>query len=114
MTGRSREDRLTGIEQRIEKARQNNKVPGAFQQKFMETVVTLVDARLWWLIALLGMATAGRLVFFFGCQFTNVPFMLTCAALLQKNLLVYGLGGIIVPFIGIKAIDILITAVHLA
>jgi K+-transporting ATPase ATPase B chain len=39
---------------------------------------------------------------------------MSAAALLQKNLLVYGLGGIIVPFVGIKAIDILITAIHLA
>ncbi len=39
---------------------------------------------------------------------------MSAAALLQKNLLVYGLGGIIVPFFGIKAIDILITAIHLA
>jgi potassium-transporting ATPase ATP-binding subunit len=29
-------------------------------------------------------------------------------------LLIYGVGGIIAPFIGIKAIDLLITAVHLA
>jgi K+-transporting ATPase ATPase B chain len=36
------------------------------------------------------------------------------AALLQRNLLIYGLGGIIAPFIGIKAIDILVTAVRLA
>jgi potassium-transporting ATPase ATP-binding subunit len=36
------------------------------------------------------------------------------AALLQRNLLIYGLGGIIVPFIGIKAIDVLVTALHLA
>ena len=39
-------DRLTGIEQRIEKARQNNTLPGAFQQKMVEAVVTVVDARL--------------------------------------------------------------------
>jgi K+-transporting ATPase ATPase B chain len=39
---------------------------------------------------------------------------MSAAALLQKNLLVYGLGGIIVPFIGIKLVDIVITAVHLA
>jgi len=31
--------------------------------------------------------------------------------LLSRNLLVYGLGGVIVPFIGIKAIDVLMTAV---
>jgi K+-transporting ATPase ATPase B chain len=36
------------------------------------------------------------------------------AALLRRNLLVWGVGGIIAPFIGIKLIDIIITAVHLA
>ncbi len=35
-------------------------------------------------------------------------------ALLSRNLLIYGLGGIVVPFIGIKAIDMVITAVGLA
>jgi K+-transporting ATPase ATPase B chain len=35
------------------------------------------------------------------------------AALLQRNLWLYGVGGIIVPFIGIKIIDMIITAVHL-
>ncbi len=34
-------------------------------------------------------------------------------ALLQRNLLVYGLGGIVLPFIGIKAIDLLVNALHL-
>jgi potassium-transporting ATPase ATP-binding subunit len=34
--------------------------------------------------------------------------------LLQRNLLIYGLGGIVVPFVGIKALDLLITALHLA
>jgi potassium-transporting ATPase ATP-binding subunit len=36
------------------------------------------------------------------------------AALLRRNLLIYGAGGIVIPFIGIKAIDIIITTVHLA
>ena len=36
------------------------------------------------------------------------------AELLRRNLLIYGVGGIIAPFLGIKAIDLLITAVHLA
>jgi potassium-transporting ATPase ATP-binding subunit len=36
------------------------------------------------------------------------------AALLRRNLLIYGLGGVIVPFIGIKAIDLLIAVVGLA
>jgi K+-transporting ATPase ATPase B chain len=35
-------------------------------------------------------------------------------ALLRRNLLIYGLGGIIIPFIGIKAIDLVVTALHLA
>lgn len=36
------------------------------------------------------------------------------AALLRRNLLVYGLGGIVVPFIGIKLVDIVITSIGLA
>ncbi|HEX7262853.1 MAG TPA: potassium-transporting ATPase subunit KdpB [Candidatus Dormibacteraeota bacterium] len=36
------------------------------------------------------------------------------AALLRNNLLIYGVGGIIAPFIGIKLIDILVTAVGLS
>ncbi|MBV1775186.1 potassium-transporting ATPase subunit KdpB [Burkholderiaceae bacterium DAT-1] len=35
------------------------------------------------------------------------------AALLRRNLLIYGLGGIAVPFVGIKAIDMLLTGLHL-
>ena len=36
------------------------------------------------------------------------------AALLRRNLLLYGLGGIVVPFIGIKIIDLAVSALHLA
>jgi len=36
------------------------------------------------------------------------------AALLRRNLLIYGVGGIIAPFAGIKLIDVIVTAVHLA
>lgn len=36
------------------------------------------------------------------------------ASLLRRNLLIYGLGGVIVPFIGIKAIDLAVSALHLA
>jgi K+-transporting ATPase ATPase B chain len=39
---------------------------------------------------------------------------MSAAALLQRNLFIYGLGGIIAPFIGIKLIDMLIVAIHLA
>jgi K+-transporting ATPase ATPase B chain len=35
-------------------------------------------------------------------------------AVLRRNLLVYGLGGLVVPFAGIKAIDFLITTLHFA
>ena len=38
----------------------------------------------------------------------------SASALLQRNLLIYGLGGIIAPFIGIKAIDLVVSALHLA
>ena len=36
------------------------------------------------------------------------------AALLRRNLLIYGLGGLIAPFIGIKLIDVILTAVGLS
>ncbi|HRD74701.1 MAG TPA: potassium-transporting ATPase subunit KdpB [Hyphomicrobiaceae bacterium] len=36
------------------------------------------------------------------------------AALLRRNLLVYGLGGLIVPFVGIKVIDLVVSALRLA
>ena len=32
------------------------------------------------------------------------------AAVLRRNLLIYGVGGIVAPFIGIKLIDLVITA----
>jgi potassium-transporting ATPase ATP-binding subunit len=34
--------------------------------------------------------------------------------LLRRNLLIYGVGGIIIPFLGIKAIDVIVSALHLA
>ena len=36
------------------------------------------------------------------------------AQLLRDNLLVYGLGGLVVPFVGIKAIDLLLSAIGIA
>lgn len=39
---------------------------------------------------------------------------LGAAAVLRRNLLVYGLGGVIVPFVGIKAIDVVLVALRLA
>jgi potassium-transporting ATPase ATP-binding subunit len=45
-----------------------------------------------------------------GVKFRAIP----AAALLRYNLLVYGLGGVIAPFVGIKLIDMVLVAVHLA
>jgi K+-transporting ATPase ATPase B chain len=39
---------------------------------------------------------------------------MSAAAMLRRNLLVYGLGGILAPFLGIKLIDIVLSALHLA
>jgi K+-transporting ATPase ATPase B chain len=36
------------------------------------------------------------------------------AALLRRNLLIYGLGGLVVPFVGIKIIDLAVSALNLA
>jgi K+-transporting ATPase ATPase B chain len=44
-----------------------------------------------------------------GVQFRPVG----AGPLLRRNLLVYGLGGLVVPFVGIKAIDLAVTALHL-
>ena len=44
-----------------------------------------------------------------GVQFRAIG----AAKLLRRNLLIYGLGGIILPFIGIKAIDLLLQVLHL-
>jgi K+-transporting ATPase ATPase B chain len=35
----------------------------------------------------------------------------SAAAMLRRNLLIYGVGGIVAPFIGIKIIDMIITAI---
>lgn len=39
---------------------------------------------------------------------------MSAAAMLRRNLLIYGVGGMILPFFGIKLIDILLTTLHLA
>ena len=38
---------------------------------------------------------------------------LGAAAVLRRNLLLYGAGGLAVPFVGIKAIDLILTWLHL-
>jgi K+-transporting ATPase ATPase B chain len=45
----------------------------------------------------------------------GVPYRaLGAAALLRRNLVVYGLGGLLVPFVGIKLVDLVVTALGLA
>jgi len=45
----------------------------------------------------------------------GVPYRaIGASALLRRNLLIYGLGGLVVPFIGIKLIDMLLVALNLA
>jgi hypothetical protein len=39
---------------------------------------------------------------------------MSAASLLRRNLFIYGLGGIIIPFIGIKLVDVIIVALGLA
>jgi K+-transporting ATPase ATPase B chain len=36
------------------------------------------------------------------------------SVLLRDNLIVYGVGGIVAPFVGIKLIDMMLAALHLA
>jgi K+-transporting ATPase ATPase B chain len=45
-----------------------------------------------------------------GVAFRAAP----ASVLLRRNLLVYGLGGILLPFLGIKVIDVVVTAIGLA
>jgi K+-transporting ATPase ATPase B chain len=35
------------------------------------------------------------------------------AAILRRNLFIYGFGGVVIPFVGIKLIDLLINAFHI-
>jgi K+-transporting ATPase ATPase B chain len=35
----------------------------------------------------------------------------SASQMLQRNLLVYGVGGVVLPFIGIKAIDLLVSLI---
>jgi K+-transporting ATPase ATPase B chain len=39
---------------------------------------------------------------------------LSAASLLRRNLLIYGLGGLAVPFVGIKIIDVVLSMLRLA
>jgi len=45
----------------------------------------------------------------------GIPYRpLGAAAILRRNMLIYGVGGVLVPFLGIKLIDLVLVAVGLA
>jgi K+-transporting ATPase ATPase B chain len=45
----------------------------------------------------------------------GIPYKpLGAAAILRRNMLIYGVGGIVLPFIGIKVIDVILVTVGLA
>jgi K+-transporting ATPase ATPase B chain len=54
------------------------------------------------------------IVFLIPLALTGVKYRpLGAAVLLRRNLVVYGLGGIVVPFVGIKLIDLALELTHL-
>jgi len=82
--------------------------PGLFHLNIMQ----LSDARTAVLAALIYNALA--LVVLFPLAFYGVPYRaMNANALLWRRLFVYGLGGVIAPFIGIKLIDMLLSAMGL-
>ncbi|GCF08066.1 ABC transporter ATP-binding protein [Dictyobacter arantiisoli] len=64
-------------------------VSGLVGQSFFDSLSArhLGSQELWWLFALLIGSVVGRITCLVGCQLTNIPFILTNAALLQKNIL---------------------------
>jgi K+-transporting ATPase ATPase B chain len=51
------------------------------------------------------------IVFLIPLAIKGVPYRaLGAATLLRRNLLIYGLGGVLVPFVGIKLIDLVLSA----
>jgi ATP-binding cassette subfamily B protein len=62
-------------------------VPGLVARDFFNKLAaTHGNLDLWWYVALLVMAALGRIVCLVGCQLTNIPFMISTGALLQKNM----------------------------
>jgi len=54
------------------------------------------------------------IVFLIPLSLRGVPYSpMNAGALLRRNLLIYGLGGLIVPFFGIKIIDLILVTLHL-
>jgi len=61
-------------------------VTGFVAQSFFDTLSQGGSPDMLWLVALLVMSALGRIAFLVGCQLTNIPFMLSSASLMQKNM----------------------------
>lgn len=66
----------------------NEMIPGFIARAFFDRLRAdaAFDSGLIWLLALLVMTAFSRILFLFGLAFTNVPFMLSSAALMEKNM----------------------------
>ncbi len=91
-------------------------LPGLVIQPFLDGLSGSAPMTLdtWGMVALLVGMAAGRVIAGFGAVTAENTAQLTAAALLRRNLLVYGLGGLVAPFIGIKLIDMALAALGLA
>jgi ATP-binding cassette subfamily B protein len=62
-------------------------IPGFVAQSFFDSLAKSgSNIDLLWLLALLVMSALGRIFFLVGCQLTNIPFMISAASLMQKNM----------------------------
>lgn len=61
-------------------------IPGFVAQSFFNTLASNGTPDLLWLFALLLMSAVGRIAFMVGCQLTNIPFMISAASLMQRNM----------------------------
>src|SRR4029453_10699828 len=62
-------------------------IPGFVARSFFDTLsMGVTSPDLLWLFALLLMSSLGRIAFLVGCQLTNIPFMISTASLMQKNM----------------------------
>src|SRR3954468_5430666 len=61
-------------------------VPGFAARYFFDTLSSGGSPDLLWLFALLIASALGRIMFLVGCQLTNIPFMISSASLMQKNM----------------------------
>jgi ATP-binding cassette subfamily B protein len=63
-------------------------IPGFAAQSFFDSLASAggVAPDLVWLMALLLMSAIGKIAFLFGCQLTNLPFMISSDSLMQKNM----------------------------